>query len=151
MSEISLAIRGTPATRPGTARPGVARPANARAVATNRPRKQVLNGATTEGRRLLDLADAYAQALGGWPTLTELQAATVRRAAELVVLAEMAQRDALTGARDLAPEQISRLESCATRAVRALGLPEAEPERPRPPAGLAAARRRWRDQEAGRG
>jgi hypothetical protein len=47
-----------------------------RSKATNKPRKQVLSGNTTQGRRLLDLADAYADALGGWSKLTDMQAAS---------------------------------------------------------------------------
>jgi hypothetical protein len=128
MLENSLATRGTAATRPSTARQGAARPVNARSVATNRPRKQVLSGNTLEGRRLLDLADAYAAALGGWPALSELQAARVRRAAELVVIAEHARRDALLG-KFSDPALLVKLENVAARAVRSLGVPEQGPQK----------------------
>jgi hypothetical protein len=92
-----------------------------RSKATNKPRKQVLSGNTTQGRRLLDLADAYADGLGGWSKLTDMQAAAVRAAAELTVLAEEARHNALrNGCGD--PDQLIRLEGAVARAVRRLGL-----------------------------
>jgi hypothetical protein len=82
----------------------------------------VLSGATTEGRRLLDIADALADGLGGWAALSDLMAARVRRAAELVTLAEMVRRDALLGKVVVNPDTLVRLENCGARACKALGL-----------------------------
>jgi hypothetical protein len=97
------------------------RPANVRSRTTNRPRKMALDGRTALGRRVADLAESYAAALGGWPALTDMQAANVRRAAELAALAEQARADALrTGNSD--PTALVKLDGAASRAVRALGL-----------------------------
>jgi hypothetical protein len=89
----------------------------------------VLSGATTEGRRLLDIADALADGLGGWKALSDLMAARVRRAAELVTLAEMTRKSALLGKIVLHPDTLVRLENTASRAVAALGLKEHDGER----------------------
>jgi hypothetical protein len=90
---------------------------------TNKPRKMVLDGRSLLGRRVLDLADAFAAALGGWTGLGDMLAANVRRAAELVALAEQARATALrTGTIDAA--MLARLDGAASRAVRALGITE---------------------------
>jgi hypothetical protein len=98
------------------------RPANSRSRATNRPQKMAIDGRTELGRRVRDLAESFAQQLGGWTALTDMQAAAVRRAAELGALAEQSRRDALRGG-SIDPLALSRLEGVAARAERALGLP----------------------------
>jgi hypothetical protein len=120
LAERSTAARRAAASRAPTTRSRV----------TNRPRKMVLSGTTTEGRRLLDIADALADGLGGWKALSDLMAARVRRAAELVVLAEMARRDALTGKVVVNPDTLVRLENTAARSLAALGLKEHERDKP---------------------
>jgi hypothetical protein len=81
-----------------------------------------LDGRSALGRRVRDLADDFAAQLGGWPTLTPLQATAVKRASELSALAEEVRADALRNA-SIDPLALSRLEGCADRARRALGLP----------------------------
>jgi hypothetical protein len=97
------------------------RPPNTRAAATNKPRRMVISGWTALGRRIRDLADSYAVPLGGWGALTDMQAAAVRRAAELMAIAEQTRANALRdGCAD--PVALARLEGCADRAVRRLRL-----------------------------
>jgi hypothetical protein len=99
------------------------RPTSNRSRLTNRPRKMVISARTALGRRMKDLAEGFAQRLGGWSALTVGQAAAVRQAAELAVLAERARADALkNGCAD--PVGLARLEGVAARAERRLGLPK---------------------------
>lgn len=103
-----------------------------------------VDGRTRGARRLRDLADSYADALGGWTKLMPLQAHAVRRAAELSTLAEQARASALeTGTVD--PVALSQLEGKAERAVRGLGLPDgkteaAAPSLPSVPSSVEAMR-----------
>src|SRR5262249_20798707 len=109
------------------------RPPNLRSRSTNQPARMVIDARTAVGRRLKDLADAYAEALGGWPKLNDTQAAAVRRAAEMVALAEQARAEALRngGIGVNEADQLIRLENLAARAVKALGLDrKREPEPP---------------------
>jgi hypothetical protein len=108
------------------------RPANSRSRVTNRPQKMAIDGRTELGRRVRDLAESFAQQLGGWPVLTDMQAAGVRRAAELGALAEQSRRDALRGG-SVDPIALSRIEGVADRAVRRLGLPSAAGKAAAPP------------------
>lgn len=81
----------------------------------------VVSGRTATGRRLRDLADGFAEVLGGWSKLDNTAAANVRRAAELTVLAEQSRAHALRhGCTDFTG--LTRLEGYADRAVKALGL-----------------------------
>ena len=97
------------------------RPPNTRAAATNKPKRMVISGWTALGRRIRDLADSYVVKLGGWDALSDMQAAAVRRAAELTALAEQTRANALrNGCAD--PVALARLEGCADRAVRRLRL-----------------------------
>ena len=114
---------------PGDSLATASRPANIRSRTTNRPQKMAVDGRTELGRRVRDLAESFAQQLGGWPVLTDMQAAGVRRAAELGALAEQSRRDALRDGR-VDPLALSRLEGVAARAQRALGI-----ENRRKPAG----------------
>src|SRR5262245_42686751 len=120
------------------------RPANNRSRATNKPAKMVLDQRSAVGRRLKDLADAYAESLGGWPKLSDAQAAAVRRAAEMVVLAEQARHEALrNGVGD--PDRLVQLENLAARAVKALSLDrKREPEPPSQSDHLGPQRRAGR-------
>jgi hypothetical protein len=69
---------------------------NQRSKITNRPSKMVIDGRTPLGRRLRDIADQLAAGLGDWSALTDLQAASVRKSAELQALAEDARARRLT-------------------------------------------------------
>jgi hypothetical protein len=88
---------------------------------TNKPRKMVIDGRSPLGRRVRDLAEFYAVKLGGWRVITDMQAAAIRRAAELAALAEQARTEALQNA-TVNPDQLIRLENLARRAERVLGL-----------------------------
>jgi hypothetical protein len=82
-----------------------------------------VSGRTPGGRRRRDLVNFYVDALGGLDKITPVQAADVRRAAELTALAEETRGKALregTSAIDLA--SLVRLEGAASRAVKALGI-----------------------------
>jgi len=87
----------------------------------------------SRGRRILELADALASAAGGWDGLTTLQAAAVRRAAELVTIAEAARAKHLQGDQSISLEDLIRLDGAADRAVRRLGIRSGAESAPRPP------------------
>jgi hypothetical protein len=94
---------------------------NTRSRATNKPRKFAVSGRTALGRRIHDLADTYANALGGWPALSTLMGMNVKKAAELTALAEQTRANALRDG-NVDPLGLVRLEGAANRAVRALML-----------------------------
>jgi hypothetical protein len=85
----------------------------------------ILDGRTRRARRRRELIAAYSKALGGDRALTDGQRVDIRKAAELVALAEDARALALQegpgGAGALSA--MVRLESASARAVRALRLP----------------------------
>ena len=85
----------------------------------------VIDGRSPLGRRLRDLADQLASGLGGWPALTDLQAAAVRKAAELAALAEHARAARLKGDISVTLDDVVRLDRLAEQSVRRLGLPSA--------------------------
>jgi hypothetical protein len=88
---------------------------------TSQPQRPAVSKRSALGKRLRDLADAFAERLGGWRKLSVPLAADVRRAAELVVLSEKMRHDALrNGCAD--PDQLVKMEGAADRAVRRLGL-----------------------------
>ena len=118
--------------------------ANQRSRLTSKPQRPAVSQRSALGKRLRDLADAFAERLGGWPTLSVPTAAAVRKAAELVAISEQMRRDALrNGCTD--PDRLLRFEGVAARAVRALGLKiEPPPVRAR---GLELARQRWAEAE----
>jgi hypothetical protein len=119
------------------------RPANYRSRLTSKPHRAAISQRSALGKRLRDLADGFAERLGGWPALSVTTAAAVRKAAELVALSEQMRRDALrNGCTD--PDRLLRFEGVASRAVRQLGL-KIEPVKP--PAGLTLARARWAQAE----
>jgi hypothetical protein len=121
------------------------RPSNYRSRLTSKPQRPVVSQCTALGKRLRDLADAFAERLGGWLALSVPTAAAVRKAAELVAISEQMRRDALrNGCTD--PDRLLRFEGVAARAVRALGLKvELPPPRAR---GLEIARLRWAEEAA---
>ena len=73
-------------------------------------------------RRIADFADEYAAALGGWPGLSEVMCANVRKAAELTALAEQKKRAHTLRDGNVDPLAVVRLDGAANRAVRALQL-----------------------------
>ena len=95
-------------------------------------------------RRRRDLVETFMAALGGPSVVNELTQVTVRKAAELVVLAEATRAGMLNGGvTDIVG--LIRIEGEARRACRALGLKiEAASG---PPRGLLRARARWAQQE----
>ena len=94
----------------------------------------VIDGRTPLGRRLRDIADQLAAGLGGWSALTELQAAAVRKAAELAALAEDARAKRLKGDTTITLDDVVRLDRLAEQSVRRLGLPSAAGEPAETPA-----------------
>jgi hypothetical protein len=88
---------------------------------TNNPRRFSVSGRTALGRRIRDLADTYAHALGGWASLGDMLALNVKKASELVAIAELARADALRDG-NIDPLHLVRLDGAANRAVRALQL-----------------------------
>jgi hypothetical protein len=135
--------------------PFAQRSRNQRAKVTNNPRRMAIDGRTPLGRRLRDIADQLADGLGGWSVLTELQAASVRKSAELQALAEDARARKLNGATDVTLDDLVRLDRLAEQSVRRLNLPSAsgKPAAPAAPtfadiaaeAQADAARRRARE------
>jgi hypothetical protein len=119
------------------------RPANYHSRLTSRPQRPAISQRSALGKRLRDLADGFAERLGGWPALSVMTAAAVRKAAELVALSEQMRSDALrNGCTD--PDRLLRFEGVASRAVRQLGLRvEPPPARAR---GLDLARQRWAEE-----
>jgi hypothetical protein len=85
----------------------------------------ILDGRTRRARRRRQLIATYSSALGGDAALTEGQRIDIRKAAELVALGEamralvMQEGTANAGA----ISAMVRLESTASRAVRALNIP----------------------------
>jgi hypothetical protein len=90
-----------------------------------------------QARRRRDLVDAFTAALGGEDALSDVAAMYVRRAAELLTMAEMARAAMLNG-QPTDMLALVRLEGAASRAVRLLGV---KIEKPLP--GLQRARARW--------
>jgi hypothetical protein len=64
------------------------RSANYHSRLTSKPQRPVVSQRSALGKRLRDLADAFAERLGGWPALSVTTAAAVRKAAELVALSK---------------------------------------------------------------
>jgi hypothetical protein len=118
------------------------RPANYRSRLTSKPQRPAVSKRTALGKRLRDLADGFAERLGGWPVLSVGTAAAVRRAAELVALSEQMRRDALRDG-GVDPDRLLRLDGAAARAVRVLGIAEPAPKQSN---GLTIARARWEEQ-----
>jgi hypothetical protein len=98
----------------------VAVPACQRSRVTNDPMRRH-RGKTADARRVRDLYLSYMSALGN--PLNAIVQANVAKAAELVAAAEIARAKLIDGAGDA--NQLVRIENLAARAVRSLGLPEA--------------------------
>jgi hypothetical protein len=84
------------------------------------------DGRTRRARRRRQLIAVYSNALGGDAALTEDQRVNVKKAAELVTLAEAMRALAMQEDGPGGPGAVSamvRLESASARAVRALNLP----------------------------
>jgi hypothetical protein len=103
-----------------------------------------------QDRRPRDLVEAFMTALGGPSVVVnELTQVAVRKAAELLVLAEATRAAMLNGAQ-IDITALIRIEGEARHACRALGL-KFEPAPPKTtPAGLRFARERWAQAEATR-
>lgn len=116
----------------------------ARQQSADRPpsRGGTLDRRTLVARRRRELIYVYSAALGGPAGLSEGQLIDIRRAAELVALAEAARaramRDGLTGAAEMSA--MIRLESTAARAVRVLNITAGGASKPRSLADHIAAR-----------
>jgi hypothetical protein len=114
--------------------PKAARSSAARvhSAVTNDPRflpKQPLSRRALDRRRK-DLVSSFIAALGGPEAVSPVVAMQVRRAAELVTAAEMARAAMLNGVpTDMLA--LIRLEGCAARAVRLLGIKIEPPAPPR--------------------
>jgi hypothetical protein len=123
------------------------RPANYHSRLTSKPQRPAVSQRSALGKRLRDLADAFAERLGGWPALSVTTAGSVRRAAELQAMCEMARAGMLNGVpTDMLA--LVRLEGVAARAIRQLGI---KVEKPRGgDGGLALARARWEEQRKAR-
>jgi hypothetical protein len=91
---------------------------------TNRPNEVAVDGRSKLGRRVRDIADSLAGQLGGWNALPVGTAANVRRAAELLALAEQARADALALGHYIGADRsgLVQIENLAARAVKGLGL-----------------------------
>jgi hypothetical protein len=109
-----------------------ARPSTTRSQITSRPlRLRGLDGRSGSGRRRRDLIEAFADALGGPKALSEVQMIDVRRAAELVAVAEEARAAALKqGGAAVDLHELVKLEGAADRAVRRLGIKTGKPAGP---------------------
>jgi hypothetical protein len=126
------------------------RPATTRSQITNRPlRLRGLDGRSGSGRRRRDLIEAFAEALGGRQGLSDVRMIDVRRAAELVAVAEEARAEALKqGGASVDLNTLVKLEGMADRATRKLGIKA--PDKPAAPslAEHVARKAAERDQKA---
>jgi hypothetical protein len=97
-------------------------PAKNRAKATNNPffALNTLNP-RVRNRRRRDLIAMLIDGLGGPGAVSDMALVTVRKAAELTLVAETVRAEVLNG-RVVDPTALVRLEGEARRAVRALGL-----------------------------
>ena len=135
--------RRPPASRHSSGSP----PPSSRSRSTNDPKflsRQPPNPRAMDRRRR-DLVETIMAALGGPSVVNDLTQVTVRKAAELVVLAEATRAGMLNGVvTDITA--LIRIEGEARRACRSLGL-KIEPASG-PPRGLERARARWAQQES---
>src|SRR5436309_1031648 len=80
-----------------------------------------LDGRTAAARRVKRLTASFMAQLGDAVIADAVRMAAVRKAAELVALSERCRAEALRGGHT-DPVALARLEGCADRAVRRLGL-----------------------------
>ena len=97
-------------------------------------------------RRQRDLVEAFVNALGG--SVTELVAVQVRKAAELLTMAEGIRAGALGGTPQSSGDLMAliRIEGEARRCLKTLGI-KVEPAA-KTSGGLTIARARWEEQRA---
>jgi len=146
MLEPASAVRHGSEGRPTRVRLGSdGRSLRVRSRTTNDPRHlQKEPNLRAQDRRRRDLVEAFVRALGP-DAVTDLVLVQVRKAAELVALAEAARAAALTGGlQDVVG--LIRIENAAARAVRLLGI-RIESATPKTRA-LAVRRERWAQTQA---
>jgi hypothetical protein len=137
-----LSITAAAAVTPGSKR------RNGRSRSTNNPgylpRKPL--SPFQSARRQRDLVEAFVKALGG--SVTELVAVQIRKAAELLTMAEGIRAGALGGTPQTSGDYTAliRIEGEARRCLKALGI-KVEPV-PKQSSGLTIARARWEEQRA---
>jgi hypothetical protein len=88
-----------------------------------------VDGRSAVARRAKQLTADFIAALGGHSAVDSVLMAKVRRAAELVVVAERARVAALHGSA-VALDDLVRVERLAELAVRRLGIDQREPDKP---------------------
>ena len=117
-----------------------------KAHTTNDPRALPKQPASLfqQARRRRDLVDGFLAELGDENSLSPVVLMQIRRAAELITAAEML-RAALLNGQAVNVHELLRMEGCASRAIRGLGLKLES--RTSPPRGLERARARWAQQE----
>jgi hypothetical protein len=146
MHENSSAIRQGSEGRPARVRSGLdGRSFRIRSAASNDPKYIPKKpNPRAQDRRRRDLVETFVRALGP-DAVTDLVLVQVRKAAELVALAEAARAAALTGGlQDVVG--LIRIENAAARAVRLLGI-RIESATPKTRA-LAVRRERWAQTQA---
>jgi hypothetical protein len=108
---------------------------NGRSRVSNDPAKLQPASLFAQARRRRDLIQTFTAALGGPDAVSAVTAVQLKKAAELISMCE------LVNGQPVDMLALIRLEGCATRAVRLLGL-RAEPP-PTKARGLELARQRW--------
>lgn len=147
MLENASPVRPSSEGRPTRVRLGSdGRSLRVRSRTTNDPRHlQKEPNLRAQDRRRRDLVEAFVRALGP-DAVTDLVLVQVRKAAELVALAEGARAAALTGGlQDVVG--LIRIENAAARAVRLLGI-RIESATPKMTRALAVRRERWAQTQA---
>jgi hypothetical protein len=115
--------------------------ANANSIDARRPSKGgAVDGRTLVAKRRRELIEIYMVALGGPAAVAGRLVVDVRRAAELVTLAEAERAKAMRG-EPVDLSSLIRIEGAADRAVRRLGIkPGADQPKPKTLAEYAAQR-----------
>jgi hypothetical protein len=104
-----------------------------RARSTNKPQYAIIPGHSRRARRVRDIANALAERLGGWESISPEIAYDVRRAAELCVISEEARAAALQSGGSFDLRGLSHVEGAADRAIKRLRLDLRQPgQRGRP-------------------
>jgi hypothetical protein len=117
---------------------------NGRSRVSNDPSKLQPVSLFAQARRRRDLVQTFTAALGGPDAVSAVTAMQIKKAAELVSMCELARAGVLSG-QPVDMLALIRLEGCATRAVRVLGIEK----KPRGGAGgLEIARARWAEDSA---
>jgi hypothetical protein len=132
-------------------RPTRRMPAASRSAITNSPNYMPTSplNRVAVNRRRRDLVAMLVEACGGEGALSELAMVEIRKAAELVVAAEMARVATLNGTAPVDVAGLTKLENLARRAMHGLaafGLKVTKVS-VGPSPGLAVARKRWAEQD----